>query len=108
MKGFADINTRRHKVRAHVVKRQPVLALETARRRLVALVAELDEWKSVQSMRVPESEAGEAPQSSVTASLFAAALELTRDKAVELRQDKAFSDVYVRRWIADRDMKAAE
>jgi segregation and condensation protein A len=85
------------KQRAHVVKRQPVLALETARRRLVQMMPELIEWTSVQSMRVPQEVAGEAPQRSVTASFFSAALELTRDRAIELRQDKLFSDLYVRK-----------
>jgi segregation and condensation protein A len=97
MKGFADINARKVKQRAHVVKRQPVLALETARRRLVQMMPELIEWTSVQSMRVPQEVAGEAPQRSVTASFFSAALELTRDRAIELRQDRLFSDLYVRK-----------
>ena len=105
MKGFADINARKVKQRAHVVKRQPVLSLETARRRLVAMMPELIDWTSVQGMRVPSDVAGEAPQSSVTASFFSAALELTRDRAIELRQDQPFSDVYVRRL---QRIKAAE
>jgi segregation and condensation protein A len=97
MRGFADINVRKVKRRAHVVKRQPVLALEAARRRLVTMMPELIDWTSVQGMRVPSDVAGDAPQSSVTASFFAAALELTRDRAIELRQDRPFSDVYVRK-----------
>lgn len=106
MKGFADINARKVKRRAHVVKRQPVLGLETARRRLVAMMPELIDWTSVQDMRAPSDVAGDAPRSSVTASFFSAALELTRDRAIELRQDRPFSDVYVRR--VQSGAKAAE
>jgi segregation and condensation protein A len=88
---------RKVKLRTHVVKRQPVLALDTARRRLVQMMPGLIDWTSVQSMRVPADVAGDATQSSVTASFFSAALELTRDRAIELRQDRPFSDVYVRK-----------
>ena len=106
MTGFADINSRKVKQRAHVVKRQPVLALETARQRLVAMMPELIDWTSVQAMRAPADIADEAPQSSVTASFFSAALELTRDRAIELRQDQPFSDVYIRK--TQLPLKAAE
>ena len=51
MKAFADINSRKVKQRAHIVKRLPVLALETARRRLEAMMPELIDWTSVQGMR---------------------------------------------------------
>ena len=90
---------------AHVIARQPVLPLESARRTLVALVPELEDWRSVQSIHASDEEVKDAPRSSEVASLFSAALELTRDRALELRQDQAFSDVYVRR---ARIMKAAE
>lgn len=102
---FGDINVRKVKLRAHVIRRQPVLPLESARRALVALVPELEDWRSVQSIRAGDEEAKDAPRSSEVASLFSAALELTRDRALELRQDQPFSDVYVRR---ARIMKAAE
>ncbi|MDZ4760626.1 MAG: ScpA family protein [Alphaproteobacteria bacterium] len=97
MKGFGDIQTRKVKVRTHVIKRQPVLALETARRRLAAMMPQLQEWTSVQSMQAEAGDAQDAPARSVVASFFSAALELARDRAVELRQDRPFSDVYVRR-----------
>lgn len=106
LKAFGDINARKAKRRVHVVRRQPVLGLEQARRTLVALVPDLDEWRAVQSLHAAEGDAPGAPRRSEVASFFSAALELTRDNALELRQDRPFSDVYVRK--ARPALKAAE
>lgn len=105
LKAFGDINVRKVKQRAHIIRRQPVLALESARRQLVQMVPELEEWLSVQSIRTGDEGEKDAPRRSEVASFFSAALELTRDRALELRQDQPFSDVYVRR---ARTLKAAE
>ena len=105
LKAFGDINARKIAVRAHVIRRQPVLALESARRTLLALVPEIEEWMAVQSLRADGEDAKDAPRRSEVASFFSAALELTRDRALELRQDQPFSDVYVRK---ARDLRAAE
>lgn len=102
---FGDINVRKVKQRTHVIARQPVVPLDSARRALVALVPELEDWRSVQSMHAPEEETKDAPRRSEVASFFSAALELTKDRALEIRQDQPFSDVYVRK---TRQPKAAE
>jgi segregation and condensation protein A len=102
---FGDINVRKVKQRAHVIARQPVLPLESARRTLVELAPHLEEWMAVQAIRAKAEDARDAPRRSEVASFFSAALELTRDRALELRQDQHFSDVYVRR---ARELKAAE
>lgn len=107
LKAFGDINVRKVKVQAHVIKRQPVVPLETARRKLAALVPELIDWASIQMMRAEDEESKDAPRRSEVASFFSAALELTKDRAVELRQDQLFSDVYVRKARVDAP-KAAE
>ncbi|MBI1339644.1 segregation/condensation protein A [bacterium] len=108
MSAFADIQLRRIKLKAHTVERQPVLTLDTARRRLVAMAAEMEEWRSVQSLRPEPGDAPDAPGRSVVASFFSAALELTRDRALELRQDAPLRDVLVRRPRSVGEMKAAE
>jgi chromatin segregation and condensation protein Rec8/ScpA/Scc1 (kleisin family) len=94
---FADINLRKIKRRAHVVKRQPVLGLDLARKRLGQMIPQLTEWTAVQSMRAQPEDAPDAPRKSETASFFSAALELTKEDRVELRQDRAFADVLVRK-----------
>lgn len=106
MRAFGDINGRKARRRTHVVKRQPVLGLETARKHLVDLAPHLVEWKAIQAIHAKPEEAADAPRRSEVASFFSAALELTRDHALELRQDRPFSDVYVRK--AREALKAAE
>jgi len=95
MKAFGDVNSRKYRRRSHVIRRQPVLALDTARRQLKTELPEMTEWRSVMTFRTENAE--EAPQRSVTASIFSAALELARDRALELRQDAPFTDVYLRK-----------
>ncbi|MFT3725197.1 MAG: ScpA family protein [Hyphomonadaceae bacterium] len=107
LKAFGDINARKVKVQAHIIKRQPVVPLDTARRKLAALVPDLIDWASIQMMRAEDEESKDAPRRSEVASFFSAALELTKDRAVELRQDQLFSDVYVRKARVDAP-KAAE
>lgn len=108
MGAFAGIQNRKSLKRKHVVHRQPVLALENARDELKAISKDLDDWKAIQSLPAPKEEPGETPRKSVVASFFAAALELTRDRAVDLRQDRPMSDVYVRRADEAAQLKAAE
>ncbi len=95
MKAFGDVNSRKYRRRRHVIRRQPVLALDTARRQLKSELPGMTEWRSVMTFRTENAE--EAPQKSVTASIFSAALELARDRALELRQDAPFADVYLRK-----------
>jgi segregation and condensation protein A len=108
MKAFADVNNRRHRVRKHVVRRQPVLPLDSARKRLVSMMAELEDWRPMHRLQPSVEEAETVTARSVVASFFAAALELTRDRALELRQDRMFGDLYVRRARAAEALKAAE
>lgn len=108
MTALGDIQSRRVRTRGHVVRRQPVLSLEDARKSLVRLAPELIDWTSVQRLERPEGEPEETPHRSVLASYLSAALELTRDRAVEVRQDRPMSDVYVRRAKDEPPAQAAE
>ncbi len=97
LKAFGDIHVRKVKVRTHIIRRQPVLPLESARRHLAALIPDLIDWASINEMHAIDEASKDAPRRSEVASFFSAALELTKDRAVDLRQDQPFSDVYVRR-----------
>ncbi len=109
LKAFGDINVRKVKQQAHVIQRQPVMPLDTARRHLQALVPDLIDWASIQMMHAEDEASKEAPRRSEVASFFSAALELTKNRAIDIRQDQAFSDVYVRKANrGDLDLKAAE
>jgi len=109
LKAFGDINVRKVKVRTHVIARQPVVPLDSARRHLEALVPDLIDWASIQLMHAEDEASKDAPRRSEVASFFSAALELTKNRAVDIRQDQLFSDVYVRKaQTGEPDLKAAE
>ncbi|MFN7054703.1 segregation and condensation protein A [Hyphomonas sp.] len=98
---FGAIRDRREKERPHRIEVQPVLPLEVARTTLRALRERLDQWASLDDIRTAMTEIGpEVPGRSVTASVFSAALELTRDGEVDLRQDRHFAPIYLRRAAA--------
>jgi len=97
MRAFAGVSAQRARRRPHIVARPRVLTLQAARARLRTLVKESDEWRSVQSLPPPEDTPEGASQGSVLASYFAAALELARERAVDLKQDRMFDQLYVRR-----------
>ena len=108
MQAFGNIQSRRATPKRHVVQRQPVLALENARKSLKKLAPRLDDWATIRSLGRPEGEPDETPYRSIMASYLSAALELTRDHAMEVRQDRPMSDVYLRRAQDEAPPQAAQ
>lgn len=108
MAAFAKIQQRKTKERPHEVVKQYVLPLENARKRIVEALPELNHWKSLNEMSVDESDASDdlAPRKSRLASLFAASLDLTKAKQIDLRQDRYGAPVLVKRY--SEEMKAEE
>jgi len=94
---FGTIRDRKEKEKPHRIEQQPVLALEQARNTLRGLRKQLENWSSLDDIRTALSEnTPEVPGRSVTASVFSAALELTRDGEVDMRQDAHFAPIYLR------------
>ncbi|MEQ9507325.1 MAG: ScpA family protein [Hyphomonas sp.] len=94
---FGTIRDRKEKEAPHRIEQQPVMALEQARNTLRSLRKQLENWSSLDDIRTAMSEnAPEVPGRSVTASVFSAALELTRDGEVDMRQDSHFAPIYLR------------
>lgn len=105
---LASIRDRREKERPHRIEQQLVLPLEQARTTLRALREQLDQWASLEDIRTAMTDINpDVPERSVTASVFSAALELTRDGEVDLRQDTHFAPIYMRR-IAARPLEMAD
>ena len=93
----STIKRRREEARPHRVEKQFVLPLEAARQSLKSLLKDLQEWESLANIRAQVALPGaELPERSVTASMFSAALELTRDGDVDLRQEEHFTPLYLR------------
>lgn len=105
---LGSIRDRREKERPHRIEQQLVLPLEQARTTLRGLREQLDQWASLADIRTAMTDINpQVPERSVTASVFSAALELTRDGEVDLRQDTHFAPIYMRR-VAIRPPEMAD
>ncbi|MEM8615596.1 MAG: ScpA family protein [Pseudomonadota bacterium] len=93
---FGGIRQRRDKAAPHAITTQYVLPLEQARTTLRDLTVRLTQWASLSDIRKQILSDDDIPDRSVTASVFSAALELTRDGDVEVRQDAHFAPLYLR------------
>ncbi len=70
--------------------------LEAARERLSRLLPSLQSWTPLERVTPAKVEAKGPNRASYLASTFAAGLEMTRDGALELRQQAAFAALYLR------------
>lgn len=97
MQSFGSIRQRKAKEAPHTIQNQFVLPLESARDNLRSLSPKLKEWASLDDIRRQMINVDpEVPTRSVTASVFSATLELTRDGDVDVRQDQHFGPLYLR------------
>lgn len=96
LKAYADQRRRTVRV-SHVVKARKVWSIKDARRRLETLVGQsIGSWVQLDlflHQYMPEGD----DQRTVVASSFGATLEMAREGVVELRQEEAFSPLYVRK-----------
>ena len=84
-------------------KHAPVLLIEEARDRLERMLGKIPEWNTLSKL-LPFDWSGGDRRRSALASTLLACLELARDGKVEIRQLKAFDEVYVK----DRTTPRAE
>ncbi|MCR9078259.1 MAG: segregation/condensation protein A [Hyphomonadaceae bacterium] len=97
MHAFGGIRQRKAKEAPHTIENQFVLPLESARDNLRSLSPKLTEWASLDDIRRQMVGVDpDLPPRSVTASVFSATLELTRDGDVDVRQDAHFAPLYLR------------
>jgi segregation and condensation protein A len=81
--------------RAYKPVHMPVLLIEEARARIERMLGRIGNWNSLANLLPPDWQGG-ARRRSALASTLLACLELTRDGRLEMRQLKAFADVYVK------------
>jgi len=97
MQSFGSIRQRKAKEAPHRFENQYVLPLESARDNLRSLSPKLTEWASLDQIRRDMIKVDpDVPPRSVTASVFSATLELTRDGDFDVRQDTHFGPLYLR------------
>ena len=108
MAAFAKIQTRQSREKPHEVVKQYVLPLEEERKAIVRVLPTMgDRWASLNEVADTggRSEEDHAPSKSRLASLFAASLDLTKAKRIDLRQDSYREPVMVR-YMEDADAEA--
>lgn len=94
---FGAMRDRKTREAPHRFEQQFVLPLEQARDSLRQIGLLLKDWATLDSLREQfRAGADDIPEESVTASVFSAALELTRDGDVDVRQDRHFGPLYLR------------
>lgn len=101
MAAFAKIQKRNIKAKPHAVVKQYVLPLESARQKIVRTLPQMDHWMSLADLSADpvDPEIGDdAPRKSRLASLFAASLDLTKAKRIDLRQDRYGAPVLVKKY----------
>jgi segregation and condensation protein A len=96
LKAYAQRRQRQMRQRTYTVRRQPVWSIKDARGVLEKLLGRMDEWGRFDAWLV-EYLADPGMRSSVIASSFSASLELAREGQVEMRQERAFTPIYMRR-----------
>jgi segregation and condensation protein A len=81
--------------KAYQPKHAPVLLIEEARERLERMLGRISDWSGLSKLLPFEWSGGERRRSALASTLLAC-LELARDGRVEIRQLKAFDEVYVK------------
>lgn len=96
LKAYADRRQKRSRHNTYTVKRIKAWSIKDARQVLERLVGRMDNWDSLDAwladyVGTPDGRA------TVIASSFTASLELAREGVIEIRQDRAFEPIYMRR-----------
>ena len=95
----AYLDRRRLTAAAHVtIARRIVWSLQEARERLEKLIGRSLDWAPIDAF-LAELMLDEAGLRSARASAFAASLELVREGAIDLKQDRPFAPLYARRRV---------
>jgi len=91
--------TRREQQGAHDdyhIKKLPVWSIQQARKTLENLIGKMDDWGRFDHWLI-EYLVDPEKRRSVLASSFSASLELAREGQIEIRQEKSFKPIYMRR-----------
>ena len=99
LKAYAD---RRQKAATHEryeIRKLPIWSVKEARATLERLIGAMDDWGRFDTW-LAEYLVEPERRPSVLASSFSASLELAREGRMEIRQEKAFEPIYMRRRVA--------
>ncbi len=102
LKAYSEERIRTLKPVTYTIKKQPVFAIDAARRRLEKMMGMMMDWDAIDAFLPTDFATGKERRTAV-ASIFSATLELTRDGHIEVQQADPFSPVYVRKRATPRD-----
>lgn len=86
----------RNSISTVIIARRKVWSLKDARGILSRLVGEVAEWTALDSFLIKYLHEGETERRTAVASSFAASLEMVREGYFDIRQDGAFTPIFLR------------
>jgi segregation and condensation protein A len=96
LRAYATSRQRKVVKQTYRIRRQPVWSIKEAREVIEKLVGAMHDWAAFDQW-LGKYLANPELRRSVRASSFTASLELAREGKIELRQDRAFKPIYIRR-----------
>ncbi|MFZ3033120.1 MAG: ScpA family protein [Parvibaculum sp.] len=106
LKSYSDQRLKTHNVHWEP-KRLPIMAIETARKRLENMLGMMFDWGRI-DVYLPSEQMSPELRRSALASTFSAALVLAKDGEVEIRQSGAYQPLFMRRRILREAENTAE
>jgi len=102
LKAYSEERIRALKPTTMTIKKQPIFAIEAARRRLEKMMGMLIDWDRIDALLPEEYKTGKELRTAL-ASTFSASLELVRDGHIEVQQGNAFDPIFVRKRDVPRE-----
>jgi segregation and condensation protein A len=95
-KAYADRRKQRTRHQTYTVRKIKAWTIKEARIAIERLVGEMDDWGRLDHW-LARYLGGQESSTTVIASSFTASLELAREGSIEIRQERAFDPIYLRR-----------
>lgn len=95
LKAYGDQRARRQNSTLRILPTE-LYSMEAALERLSAILGRLPDWTTLQSF-IPQELRGGIVARSALAAMFSASLELVRSGRLQLRQDRSFGQIFIRK-----------
>jgi segregation and condensation protein A len=95
LKAYGDQRGRKQNSTLRIIPTE-LYSMEAALERLSAIIGRMPDWTTLQSFIPPELRGGIVARSALSA-MFSASLELVRSGKLQLRQDRSFGQIYIRK-----------
>src|SRR5262249_54560178 len=96
LKAYAERRKQKMRHQTYTVRKIKAWSIKEARAALERMIGEMDEWGRLDDW-LSRYLVGQDSAASVVASSFTASLELAREGSIEIRQERAFEPIFLRR-----------